>query len=69
LSVSNFQNKFLLLQKGFQSILPFENLKPCGIADLTASTASEAVVHISISRNDFFLVSSATATIAQLKSN
>jgi hypothetical protein len=24
----------------------FENLKPCGIADLTASAASEAVAHI-----------------------
>jgi hypothetical protein len=42
-------------------------LKPCGIADLTASTASEAVAHITISRNDFFLVSAATSTIDQIR--
>jgi hypothetical protein len=51
----------------------FENLKPFGIADLTASTASEAAAHIPIptmaGRNDFFLVPAATSTIAQFRFN
>jgi hypothetical protein len=52
----------------FQGILLilFLNLKPCGIADLNASTASDTVWHRQLERNDIFLVSAETWTIAQL---
>jgi hypothetical protein len=65
LSVSNFEKNKSFKRK--QIDFHFQNLKPCGLADLTASTASEAVAHISIWRNDFFLVSAATSTIAQIR--
>ena len=40
--------------------LYFKNLKPFGIADLTASTASDDVPHSWLLRNNIFLVSTAT---------
>jgi hypothetical protein len=46
--------------------LNFQNLKPFGIADLTTSTALDAVPHSQLSRDDICLVAAATSTIAQL---
>jgi hypothetical protein len=42
-------------------------LKPVGIADLTASTASDAMPHSPLLRNSGFLVAAATSTIAQVR--
>jgi hypothetical protein len=39
---------------------------PCGIADLTASTVSNAVPHRQLLRNDIFRVAAATSTIDSL---
>jgi len=48
MSVSNFKNMgFRNNFKGFDSF-KFLNLKPVGIADLTASTASDAIPHSSL---------------------
>ena len=49
--------------------LNFNKLKPCGISDFTASTASDAVPHSSLQRNDIFLVSAANLKLAQFTSN
>jgi hypothetical protein len=42
---------------------------PCGIADLTASTVSNAVPHSQLLRNDIFRVAAATSTIDSLAHN
>jgi hypothetical protein len=48
--------------------LYFSNFEtPPGIADLTASTALDAVPHSLLRRNDICLVAAATSTIAQLR--
>jgi len=38
----------------------FQNLKPVGTADFTASTASDAIPHSSLLRDSIFLVATAT---------
>jgi hypothetical protein len=45
------------------------NVKPVGIADLTASTASDAFPHSSLKRKAIFLVSAASSIIAQFGRN
>ena len=61
-SVSNFL-KFETLWSSLSASTPHVEL-----ADLTASTASDAVPHRRLLRNDIFLVAAATSTIAQLRS-
>ena len=49
------------------TIIKFQNFKPDRIADLTASTASNAQPHKRLWRQRIFLVYAATSTIAQLR--
>ncbi len=44
-SVSNLKNIFFIIPIEFYRFLIFLNLKPFGLADLTASTVLDAVPH------------------------
>ena len=68
LSVSNIKNgSFCLIFEEFCRFIFLKFETPPGIADLTASTASDAVPHSQLWRNGIFLVAAATSTIAQLR--